>query len=438
MANGGGLDLSDVLNSDGTACGTGTTTACDGIQSVHNYVPVADIDPIMKNYFLLFPAPNYSSPSGNYTSSPPESQNQVNFDARIDQHFGSNDVLFGRIAYNPITTIYPEGYPEITSANATQAQKAAGLIGIFPGSNGSSGFPGPSNTKSYNLQADYVHIFSPKLLMDLKTGFARVNIASLPYNYKDGAAQKMGYTADIDTGDEMPAMGGPGIAWNALLGSANQVPLVDINNTFQYAGSVTYTRGSHNIKAGAGLIRRQINAFQNTQGGGMFLFFANAAGNGPGFDSAPYTDARLNFITGYPGIETRENAVYKPGFRAREINGYLQDDWRASNKLTVNLGLRYDIFTPFTEAHGHYANFIPSCLSSGTIGANCFLTGNQNATVGVKTDYKDIAPRVGFAYSVNNATVLRAGFGLSFFPADVGESSISGSTHAELQPAVFV
>src|ERR1019366_3081832 len=113
-------------------------------------------------------------------------------------------------------------------------------------------------------------------------------------------------------------------------GSSSSVPLVDINNTFQYAGALTWTRGTHNIKIGGGLIRRQINAAQDTNGGGLFLFW------------------------GQPGPP-------EP----------LPDDRRGTPKLTLNLGVRYDVFTPITEAHGHYSNFLPNCLPSGSIGANC-------------------------------------------------------------------
>jgi hypothetical protein len=432
VANGGGFDLSDIITgSTGVACGPGTTLACDNLKSAYNYVPVADIDPIMKNYFLMLPAPNFpaSNPFDEYSNNLPELQTGTNFDARIDQHFGSNDVLFGRFAYNPVTTTYPETIPQITAGNATAAQKAAGLIGLYPGGSGGAGFPGPSKTTSYNMQLDYVHIFSPKLLLDLKTGYTRVAIASLPYDYNVGAAQEVGFAADVDTGNGLPAMG----AFGALEGSANSVPLVDINNTFQYAGSVTYTRGSHNIKAGGGLIRRQVNAFTNGLNGG-FIGFGNNAENGqnPPWDTEPWWTAQQNFIAGYPEMEMRADLDIKPGFRAWEIAGYVQDDWRATNKVTVNLGVRYDVFTPFTEAHGNYANFLMSCLTSNSIAtapSSCFATGSSalgggvvSPTIGVNADYKNFAPRVGFAYSMNPATVLRGGFGMSFFPVDVGEA----------------
>jgi Carboxypeptidase regulatory-like domain/TonB dependent receptor-like, beta-barrel len=382
-------------------------------------IPASQVNPIMKAYFNLFPHCNACTANGinNFVASPSEPQNGTNVDGRIDHHFSSNDLLFGRFAYNPVKTLYPEPFP---------VDKATG---IYPGGNGASGFPGPSNTKSYNLQLDYVHIFNPSLLLDLKAGYTRVNVASFPYNYGTGAAAKVGWSNAIVPGipstNVLPDVGGPAATWSEL-GSSSSVPLVDINNTFQYAGALTWTRGTHNIKIGGGLIRRQINATQDTNGGGLFLFWGQP---GP---PEPLPDNRQNFITGNPAIEIRGVSLYPSAFRAWEPSAYVQDDWRVTPKLTLNLGVRYDVFTPITEAHGHYSNFLPSCLTSGTIGANCFVLGSQDPAIGVKTDHKDVAPRIGFAYSITPKTVLRGGFGISYFPPDVGEIGAGANAPASV------
>src|SRR5208282_3769475 len=140
----------------------------------------------------------------------------------------------------------------------------------------------------------------------------------------------------------------------------------------------------------------------------------------------PFFNDKANYLAGFPAVETRQNQLDGTGFRTWEPSFYVQDDWRVGSKLTLNLGVRYDIFTPFTEAHGHYVNFDPSTLSSG-VGAQNFILGTQDPTIGVKTDHKDIAPRIGFAYSITPKTVLRGGFGLSFFPADVGNTTFLGA-----------
>ena len=356
--------------------------------------------------FNLYPMPNVSGTAAtdNYKSTPNKTQFGATVDGRLDHHFSSNDLFFVRYAYNPVDTFVPEAYAKDTTT------------GIYPGG-GLDTEPGPSNTTAQNLQLDYVHIFNPRLLLDLKAAFTRVNIVTTPLDYQQGDAAKF----------NIPNVATPGLpatdvltsimifSWD-LLGSAQDTPLADRNNTFQYSGSVNYTHGAHNFKFGAGLIRRQVNADINSAPGGSFLFVG----------APPFFFDRANFLAGAATIEERVLQLQETGYRTWEPSLYLQDDWRLGSRLTVNLGVRYDIFTPFTEAHGKYTNFDPSTLSSG-VGAQNFILGTKSSTIGVATDYHDVAPRVGFAYSITPKTVLRGGFGLSFFPADVGSTNFLGN-----------
>ena len=117
---------------------------------------------------------------------------------------------------------------------------------------------------------------------------------------------------------------------------------------------------------------------------------------------------------------SRNNALVQQGFRSWEPSGYIQDDWHALPSLTVNLGLRCDIFTPFTEVHGRISNYDPY---TGLI-VSPSLPGIQqsNSTAMVSTPYGYIAPRFGFALTLPRSMVLRGGFGLSFFPTNFQSS----------------
>jgi hypothetical protein len=363
-------------------------------------VPPFMLNKISLAYFNLYPMPNVKGVifSNNYSSSPNKTQFGATVDGRIDHRFSPNDLFFARYAYNPVSTVIPESFP----------QDAA--TGIYPGGKNST-FPGPSNTTAQNLQLDYVHIFNSQLLLDLKAAYTRVHIESDPLNYKTGAAAKMGfpansaYVASDPNTDVLPVMAI--FSWE-ILGSSDAVPLIDKNNSFQYAGSLTYSRGAHNVKFGLGLIRRQVNIDSDGIGGGTFVFVATIP---------PFFNPEANYLAGYPTVENRQN---QPSL-------YLQDDCRVLPNLTLNLGVRYDVFTPFTEAQGRYVNFDPTTLSAGNIGSQNFILGTKDPTIGVTTDYKDIAPRVGFAYSITSKTVLRGGFGLSFFPADIGSTTFLGA-----------
>ena len=92
---------------------------------------------------------------------------------------------------------------------------------------------------------------------------------------------------------------------------------------------------------------------------------------------------------------------------------FVQDDWRATSWLTLNLGVRYDVFTPFTEENNQLSNFDPATGKMLVAGQN-----GVSQTAGVKTDYSNVAPRVGFSATLPHSMVLRGGFGLAYFPGN--------------------
>ncbi len=153
---------------------------------------------------------------------------------------------------------------------------------------------------------------------------------------------------------------------------------------------------------GGALIRRHAALTQDNAGEGLFGFSAGLPA----------------LVSGFYSSVTRNNSVYIPHYRLWEISGFVQDDWHASSKLTLNLGVRYDIFTPFTEENNHISNFDVNSATIVIAGVN-----GVSKTAGVKTDYRNLGPRVGFAYSVSPKTVVRGGFGLAFFPENFTSSS---------------
>src|SRR5437667_5256832 len=131
-----------------------------------------------------------------------------------------------------------------------------------------------------------------------------------------------------------------------------------------------------------------------------------------GFDSAPTNSgtgtggghAFASFLLGYP---TDVRRLYTPGspvYHTNEPSAYVQDDWRATSWLTVNLGLRYEVYTPITEADNQMAAFRPEL-------GKIIVASDDDPTVGVKTDYSDIGPRVGFSATAPGRLVFRGGFG---------------------------
>lgn len=350
-------------------------------------------DPVGLAYFKMFPAPNVAGAvsTNNYTNVSEKTQYTLSLDGRIDQHFNNGDSLFGRYSYNNVSTLFPGALPPV-SVDGDIIQPNGIMFN----------FAGPSTTKVHGVQFNYIHVLSPNLVLELKTGYTRTAIESNNLNQTSSISSTIGLVnantpAAPETGGLMPLdflSGG-----YASLGDSPYLPIIDTNNTFQYMGSLTYTHGAHNIKAGAQLIRRQLNYFQSTEPLG-WVFFAGKTGN-----------ALEDLLEGNPYGYYRGNTLFKPGYRAWEYAGYVQDDWRATHSLTLNLGLRYEVFAALTEAHDKYSNFDYPTLS--------LITSSQDPHIGIDTNYKNISPRFGFSQSLWKGGVLRGGYGISYYPIPI-------------------
>ena len=189
------------------------------------------------------------------------------------------------------------------------------------------------------------------------------------------------------------------------LGDADYVPLLDQNNTFQYMGVVSWVKRSQSIKMGASLIRRQGSVSQSAHPRGNLNITGLHTGNDLG-----------DLLEDYASAVTRGNTLLTPSLRAWEVGLYVQDDWRVKPNLTLNLGLRWDFYTPFTAANGDFANFDPKL--GLLISPNLPGIQKSNATVGVTDDYTDFAPRVGFEYQFKPGLVFRGGYGIGYYPGN--------------------
>jgi outer membrane receptor protein involved in Fe transport len=362
-----------------------------------NRLPASLVDPLAQKIASLYPLPTSSGvATTNYASSPVRPQDATTFDTRVDHSFNQNWNLFGRYSFNDITTVQPTGFPDVG--------------GVNPG--GLFAFAGSNKTRAQNMQLNLVHTLKPNLLLELRAGYLRTAIQSKTVNDGKNTATSLGFPCNaiscVNLGDQQ-TYGLPRIVIQGFqeLGDAVFVPLLQFDNTFQYSGGLTWTRGAHNIKFGANLIRRQYSIVQSSTARGTFTFNADAS-NAPAATNYGFA----NFLTGIPITVQRVASLYKPGYRGWESGYYVQDDWRVTRWLTLNMGVRYDIFTAKTEQHNRMANFDP-------ISSTILVAGqNSSATTNISTDHGDFAPRFGFAATLGHGTVLRGGIGLSFYPGD--------------------
>ena len=351
-----------------------------------NIVPLAQRDPVGLQYMKLYPLPNIGL--NQYVGSNKRTQYSTVYDIRVDHKLSANDSIFARYTENDVSTFTPGVLP---------IAHVAGLD-IDP----ASGNAGPSPQTARNIQLNYAHTFTPNLILLAAAGYTYINNLSTPVNYGLNPNQAFGQ-ANINLGLSTSALGPIGVTGGTSVGDGgNFIPLNNKDNVYQINGSVLYTRGNHSLKMGAALIRRIALGLQDNIGEGSFSFGAGYPGLAAGFFSSVSRNVNL----------------YPPYYQTWEPSVFLQDDWHVSPKLTLNLGVRYDVFTPFTEVHNHISNFDPDCVCMIQAGVN-----GVSRTAGVLTDYSNFAPRVGFSYSVLPKTVVRGGFGLAFFPQNLTASA---------------
>jgi hypothetical protein len=359
-------------------------------------VPASQFDKVGLQYLELYPLPTSPGLSNNFVSAPTQTQYSTTYDARVDHRINDSNILFARYTYNAVSTFIPGLFPTVDTAGVT----------VSPGGNSSS-YPGQAEDDAQQAQLNYVHTFTPNLILELKAGYTYLNNSQPPLNYGVNVNQAFGQpNINISLKDS-------GLAPVTISGAGNNLgqttPVHYIENNFQYNGAVTWTRGKHNIKMGGGVLRRQFTVTNIDTGKGSWTFSNFATLLSQYVPDSPFV--------GYSSV-SRQNIVILPHYRTWEPHAYVQDDWRLAPSLTVNLGLRYDYYTPFSEVKNQLSNF------DSDIGAITVANVNGvNGYAGIQPDYTNIAPRVGFAYTVGPSTVVRGGFGLSYAP----ENMTSGS-----------
>jgi outer membrane receptor protein involved in Fe transport len=369
-----------------------TTVGCaydpNGVQYPGNIIPTSALDSVGALYFKLYPAPNVATTGigqNNFVGVRNKTQNATVYDIRVDHKLGEKDSIYGRYTVNSVTTFTPPSALPITT-----------LLGMtLDPQSGSQ--PGLSPETARNIQVNYTHTFTPRLLMLIGAGYTYINILSNPTNAGLNPNTKFGQPG-INFNQYTTALGPVAPAGAAGLGAGgNFVPLQYKDNTYQLSGSVFYTLGNHSFAFGAADIERQALNQQDNNGEGNFAF-ANGL---PGL------------LTGIFSSVSRNNSIAPPNYRTWEPSFFAQDDWHAAPKLTLNLGVRYDIYTPYVAVANNIGNFDRS--TGRLVIAN---TPGVSRTANIKTDYSGIQPRVGFAYTLSPDTVVRGGFGMSFFPTN--------------------
>ncbi len=358
-----------------------------------NDVITTPLDPVAKALLARFPTPtNLTATANNYTRTANDADHQNQFDFRVDGALRRRDRAFGRYSYfndveQPVTPL-PDGSGAVTGS----------VIGT-------GGVVGLSHVLGQQAVFDEIHTFTDHLLNDVHVGYTRRG------NTINGPT--LGNTASA-------ALGIPGIPTNAefnnalpLFTFAGYQQLGPSASTFsqyqtavwQVEETVNFTRGKHAFKAGADLRFYQLNAISPPNPTGSFAFTTTGT-NQQG--TASSGNAIASFLLGQVdtfAIDLQESKI-RPRDHIQEY--FLQDDWRASDKLTLNLGARWSLHSPSTEKTNQGAIFNLSTQQLDYAGQN----GNPKSAR--ELHYDNVAPRLGLTYLLAPKTVVRSGFGIVF------------------------
>jgi len=350
----------------------------------------ACLDPAALKLVQLFPAPNRSLASGNYLSNPVASNNQDSFDVRGDHQLTRKDSLSLTFSYNNVHAFSPDPFP----GNA---------------GGGWATFSGHITNLARSAGITDVHTFSSDKVNELKIGYSRYVVKAIQNFAGQDLSDEYGIPGIFNPNNATATGGLPSIQFSSLsfLGSPDWFPEFLNENNYQYMDAFTYVHGRHSFKTGVD-VRRRLHGFFQTQNPRGDMVFNEL------FTSDLTTDtggsALASFLMGYPDSTYRDGQKGSFGMRWTEFSVYFMDDFRVNDKLTLNLGVRYDLFTPPVEQENRLANF--------DFATGQFVSPQMpgvSRTGGVKTDYNNFAPRVGFAWTPwNEKTVLRGGFGIFY------------------------
>ena len=355
------------------------------------------IDPSRQNaaamkYLNIFPNPNTGTATtieNNYVNIQKEIRNFNDFDGRIDWMATRKDTLFGRYSYGQ------DIFTKTVSVAGTPSGFASGDNVAHP----------------RGLVAGETHIFSPTLVNEFRFGYTRPMYGYI--NPLEGVAwsQNLG----ILNANRSTLLGG-----GALIGGYNSEisytgdggPYEVPQHMYQFNDAVSWSHKQHTFKFGANIMKRGVDFFQGNDAKGFF-FIGSGTGDFTGYEAS-------ELVAGFVDSYSISNVSSYFHTSSWETGYFAQDDWKVSQRLTLNLGIRYDLYTYPVEENNYQSNFD---LGTGTLlraGAN----GNSRSLI--DTNHNNFAPRAGFAYDLfgKHTDILRGGYGIFYYQVRGGVGNV--------------
>ena len=358
-----------------------------------NQLPPGSINSISQNMLASYPLPNTPNYGPHAYGTTQELHNSSDqFGLRLDHYISSRDTLSFHYLFTDGWQLDPL---PIAGSNVP-------------------GFPVGEDYRAQNAALEETHSFTPSIVNVARFSFLRnkflfgqasnhTPISSLGFTYAPTLASQ--------EGPPFVEVGGYASFGNPITGPAN-----DYQNTYSLTDSLAWTHGRHALKMGGEFQRDQLNTLLGIASNGFFVFApVPIVGN-----------AFADFLIGQPVVFLQGGGDLPRGMRASNYNVYIQDSYKATSRLTINVGLRYELPQPYHEIHNQNSLFIPNVQSTimPTAPPGLLYPGDTGVGPGlIPRDYRAFAPRVGFAWdpSGNGRWAVRAAYGIFYDPYYNGE-----------------
>ncbi len=348
------------------------------------------MNPFSLSLLNLFPTPNPGS-ENTYASTQPLHDQNDEFGLRVDHYLTASDTLNFRYMFSQGSHFEP--FP--------------------PGGASVPGFPATTDQRAQNFVAQETHTFSSNVIGVMRFSYLR-NKFLFGQHTNSTTPSSLGfqYSPSLEQ-----AIGTPFIQVNGYTDVGNPItgPRNTYENAYDTSGSVSWVHGSHNLKFGGAYEHMGINVLQGIATNGFFVFVP-----------FPVTDAFASFLWGQPVVFLQGRGDFSRGIRGWSLNGYAQDTYKVTRRITLNYGLRYDLPTPYTEIHNRQTLWIPGRQSTvmPNAPAGLLYPGDKGVPAGlIPTDKKAFAPRVGIAIDPTGtgSWLVTSAYGIFYEPYYTGQ-----------------
>ncbi len=356
-----------------------------------NIIPASSLNPIALNLLRYIPLPNQPGLLNNYQYVASPATNTDNLGARVMRNIGKNDRLAYHLTYQ--------------RRDGDQSQPFAFLDSL----------------SGYGLQTDltWTHNFSPTTILSSQVSFNRNRNETTPF-FANGA--NVAADLGIDGTSSNPLdYGPPNLNFTNFGALSDANPILTRNQSQKLTESIILSRGKHTLTYGLLYGRSDLSTQTQQNGRGTFNFTGQATSelvNGVAVAGTGYDFA--DFLLGLPqsaSIQYSDNSMY---FVQNTWTGYALDDWKVGANLTLNLGLRYEFFSPLSEKYGQLANLDTAPGFTNVAVVTPAIPGPYSGQFPaglINPDYKNVSPRFGLAWKVpffKRSTIVRAGYGIYY------------------------